>query len=35
VRVRIPVRADVNSLNVATAAGIALWHFTRSESKIP
>ena len=35
VRVRIPVRADVDSLNVATAAGIALWHFTRSESKIP
>jgi tRNA G18 (ribose-2'-O)-methylase SpoU len=35
VRVRIPISAGVDSLNLATAAGIALWHFTRSGSKVP
>lgn len=30
VRVRIPMRAGVDSLNLATAAGIALFHFSNS-----
>lgn len=30
VRVRIPIRAEVDSLNLATATGIALHHFARS-----
>ena len=31
VRVRIPIRADVDSLNLATAAGIALHHFDQTQ----
>jgi tRNA G18 (ribose-2'-O)-methylase SpoU len=33
--VRIPIRADVDSLNLATATGIALHYFSNPESPIP
>ena len=35
VRVRIPMSGDVDSLNVATAAAIALHHFTRGIPATP
>ena len=34
-RVRIPIRAGVDSLNLATATGIALHHFANPQSQIP
>ncbi|HUP39373.1 MAG TPA: RNA methyltransferase [Vicinamibacterales bacterium] len=33
--VRIPIAADVDSLNLATATGIALYYFTNHESQVP
>ena len=33
--VRIPISTDVDSLNLATATGIALYYFTNSQSPIP
>jgi tRNA G18 (ribose-2'-O)-methylase SpoU len=33
VRVRIPIAADVDSLNVATATGIALYHFANHQPR--
>jgi tRNA G18 (ribose-2'-O)-methylase SpoU len=35
IRVRIPIRAGVDSLNLATATGIALHHFANPQSQIP
>jgi len=32
--VRIPIRAEVDSLNLATASGIALYHLTNPDSRI-
>jgi tRNA G18 (ribose-2'-O)-methylase SpoU len=33
--VRIPIRAEVDSLNLATATGIALYYFTNRSSQVP
>ena len=35
IRVRIPIRSDVDSLNLATATGIALHHFTNRSALSP